>query len=70
VGKKAVKVGTKAGITAAAAVVAGAVMDRLRNTKAAKAKKRAKRIKIGAAMAGAAALTAAGIAVARARSKR
>lgn len=70
VGKSAAKAGAKAGFTAAAAVVAGAVMSRLKNTKAARAEKRNKRIKVGAAVVGAAALTAAGIAVARARSKR
>jgi len=70
VGKQAAKAGGKAGVAAAAAVVAKAVMDRVKNTKAVQAQKRAKRIKVGAAIAGAAALTAAGIAVARARSKR
>jgi len=70
VGKNAAKVGAKAGVKAAATFVALAVIDRLQNTKAVKAKKRAKRAKVVAAVAGAAALTAAGIAVARARRKK
>ena len=70
VGKNAAKAGAKAGFRAAAGVIAMAVADRLNNTKAVKAKKSARRKKIAAAVASAAALTAAGIAVARARRKK
>ena len=70
VGKSAAKAGAKAGFKAAATVIAVDILERLNGTKAIKAKKASRRKKIAAAVAGAAALTAAGIAVARARRKK
>ena len=70
VGKDAAKAGARAGARAAAAVIAVAVIDRLKHSRTVKAKKSARRKTIAAAVAGAAALTAAGIAVARSRRKK